>query len=138
MNLEELDERVHEEDGESAAGKTRSVGRNLAAALGFTFVALAVVAVLAVVVMNHLAYLNSATEQSKISATAYLESQLLSSYEIKQAARVEKLDQLSVVEVTTDFDTGYGDAGTAVVTVGCEKWWVQRCEVVDVSGLPGR
>jgi hypothetical protein len=22
-----------------------------------------------------------------------------------------------------------------VLTVGCEKWWVQRCEVLDVQGL---
>ncbi|WP_262107043.1 hypothetical protein [Arthrobacter sp. Marseille-P9274] len=135
MNLEELDQRVHEEETESPAGKRQAVGRNLAAALGFTLVAAGAFAVVAVLVMTQLAHLNSATDQAALSASTYLEDQVPGTFEITDSVRTERIEQLSVVEVSAAVDTGFGDPGIAVLTVGCEKWWVQRCEVLDVQGL---
>jgi hypothetical protein len=135
VNLEELDQRVREEETESPAGKRQSVGRNLAAALGFTLVAAGAFAAAAVFVMAQLAHLNSATGQAELSASAYLEDQVPGTFEITDSVRTERLDRLSVVEVSAAVDTGFGDPGTAVLTVGCEKWWVQRCEVLEVRGL---
>jgi hypothetical protein len=135
VNLEELDQRVREEETESPAGKRQAVGRNLAAALGFTLVAAGAFAVVAVFVMTQLAHLNSATDQAALSASAYLEDQVPGTFEITDSVRTERIEQLSVVEVSAAVDTGFGDPGTAVLTVGCEKWWVQRCEVLDVQGL---
>ncbi|EMY32711.1 hypothetical protein D477_018801 [Arthrobacter crystallopoietes BAB-32] len=136
MNLDELDQLVHEEETDSAAGKTRLVGRNLAAALGFTLVAAAAFAGVALIVMSQLAHLASATAQAQVSASSYLDGELPGSFEITEAVRTEQIGQLSVVEVSAAFDTGFGDAGTAMLTVGCEKLLVQRCEVLEADGLP--
>lgn len=137
MNLEELDERVREEDTESSAGKTRSVGRNLAAALGFTLVAAAAFAVVAMFVMTQFAHLNSAADQAAATASSYLEDQVPGTFEITGSVRTEQIDKLSVVEVKAAVDTGFGDPRAAVLTVACEKWIVQRCEVLDAGGLTG-
>jgi len=136
MNLDELDRLVQEEETDSAAGKTRLVGRNLAAALGFTLLAAAAFAGVALIVMSQLANLASATAQAEISASSYLDGELPGGFQITEAVRTEQIGNLSVVEVDADFDTGLGDAGTATVTVGCEKLLVQRCEVLEANGLP--